>query len=941
MHDNLFDSRIGHLQNVMSLIEGHHRFLVKNTGTTIHADQQHYVLNPKGVLSNNRHFIAYSQMEAQPNGDATTEGQSVLILGYCYAYMATKDKKYLDAAKAYFKAYIDIFYDGTEPPNPPARYVCNWICNGKEPVLSNWPIDRAEPTHSGFKGVEFPFVNGRMTIPQGDPHWGEYLDKATFAFKGFLAWDAINAGVKGTKADGTVDWDSDGEQYDVDWLVDYLGRKIDWDGNILEQVATLPKGTVQLKNTTLTGTYKFNYATCQPVEHGGEYIQTNQVWHNRPLRVPIPHNYLGNAADAEEWFADCAYVMWKLTGDDYYHNVWQCVNITLAEYADIDSQDKFFRQETTASTPFTEGISYDWSYPDTMVPVYARDSAGFVTVRQEGQAATSLEQQAIWYRVDQNSIVETNFGGVGDDGSPITCTVELFMSDYKADVDTSRFTKRYPASTSKTVKKYDTPISEFVQANKADGSEYILSDIRATSDYGGTIVSTSYESGILGNRTDLVVKAQMPTSDAAFIIGFWLLDSSVLDPTALTFKNNTAMYMQLTDKDGWRWKFPIPNSNGAWQSVNFVKSQATLTDYQPNEDVPNPPPRPTYPNYTTVTQITIFTEADVANAYIQYYCVNDIPPLYTKNDGYTIKYRITLSGTGPHTALLGDCYLPVHRNDGLFGTPGVIPFSNIYMSESTQFDGWHGMPYPGYQYPFIFVHDTSAEGKQKLNNMIEFLYQSQQWYAQRFGILGPGASAYIWNRWDNLKYGVADTWTMYHWGNGSAWSGYQPRAFFGAARAWHELKQMGEPVPQKLIDYCENWAKWLAKFVKDSGGITPTEFPAEGTPLPVPDDFTGHMCALWLGGACYMHLCGSRVEGLDDLIEACVAELENNYVITGVPGHVMDGSWSPAVRLNTGSGPESNGMFFGFWAGEILRGLSIYLLYKTKKPGADLYDIDS
>lgn len=39
----------------------------------------------------------------------------------------------------------------------------------------------------------------------------------------------------------------------------------------------------------------------------------------------------------------------------------------------------------------------------------------------------------------------------------------------------------------------------------------------------------------------------------------------------------------------------------------------------------------------------------------------------------------------------------------------------------------------------------------------------------------------------------------------------------------------------------------------------------------------------------------------------------------------MNGCWSPSPRISTGSGPENEGMFFGFWAGEILRGLGLYL----------------
>ena len=92
------------------------------------------------------------------------------------------------------------------------------------------------------------------------------------------------------------------------------------------------------------------------------------------------------------------------------------------------------------------------------------------------------------------------------------------------------------------------------------------------------------------------------------------------------------------------------------------------------------------------------------------------------------------------------------------------------------------------------------------------------------------------------------------------------------------------------------------------------------------------MTGLWLAGACLAGLAGSQVKDLDYLIEACVTELQNNYVVTDVPGQPMNGCWSPAVRLGT-----DNGMFFGFWAGEILRGLSLYILYRTLGAGANIY----
>ncbi|VVP32264.1 hypothetical protein PS874_04274 [Pseudomonas fluorescens] len=123
----LISGRIPGVANAMSMIEGHHRFLVKNTGDTTDATVQHYVQNTQGVLANNRHFIAHSQMEYQPNGDGTTEGQSLHIIGYAYAYLATQKPEYLEAARWHWDAYVRHFYAGQPIPDTPSRWIANWI----------------------------------------------------------------------------------------------------------------------------------------------------------------------------------------------------------------------------------------------------------------------------------------------------------------------------------------------------------------------------------------------------------------------------------------------------------------------------------------------------------------------------------------------------------------------------------------------------------------------------------------------------------------------------------------------------------------------------------------------------------------------------------------------------------------------------------------------
>lgn len=73
------------LNNAFQLLDGHLYFLENNTGLTVNPDNGEFILNPDFVLANNRHIIGRTGQESQPNNDATTEGQSLLVIGCAYA----------------------------------------------------------------------------------------------------------------------------------------------------------------------------------------------------------------------------------------------------------------------------------------------------------------------------------------------------------------------------------------------------------------------------------------------------------------------------------------------------------------------------------------------------------------------------------------------------------------------------------------------------------------------------------------------------------------------------------------------------------------------------------------------------------------------------------------------------------------------------------------
>lgn len=1211
------------------LIQRHTSWVDENTGDTNDAQTDFYIVNDQHVLANNRHFINKTAMEYQPNGDATTEGQSLQILGYLYAYMGTSNPDYLAEAIAYWQAYVEYFYAGQPIPDTPQRWICNWIINGKEPILANYPVDAAEPSHSGFKGVPLTFTDGRTVIPHGAPYFGEWLDKVTFAFDGALSYGSINAGVKALREDGTTNWDESGTQYDVDWIIAWTGDKIDSDGDIISSGhAPAEHGTVQLKNDTLNGDHKLNFAPRVPLEDGGYLIGRNEVQHNRPLHVPLlgSENQMGNAADGEVWFADCCYLLWKITGDEDYKKALDCVLFTAHEYTTIDSADRFFRQSVDANTPFTDGISYDYTYPGDQPLQYIRDESGYIqafvnvtpeevapppysleiwpsdehglarapsgevvliggdfddnegqldipvdiglckkvqteyyksmllkengslvffgleefdmhlipgslgpvadfamgeehvlaleeggavvawglngdnqldvpaglgevvsvhcgsftnyllmadktvvawgfngepgypeygtpatipgdltgvlkiatgyyhvaflieggTVRTIGSydlgqqsvpvglsgvvdvmccydtvfalksdgtvviwgdnpgdiftpppedgpytfvgarannayfkkadgniiatgvvyndltiipaeldppapseiegADLTLEQQSIVFRINSASKCRTTFGGLDINGGPISATVSLTIGETKHS-GARVYESPLPHSNSLDPVTYDVPVTEFAAIADELGNKYITASLSSSTDYGGTVVTEEIQESVLGDRKARVVNAYYPDDDAAFIIGFWLTETELAPLNTISYKSDAEFDLRIEDDDGWRWYWILPDTGGAWSTFVLDQSEMVLSGYQPGHDGD---PDPAAPNFTELDQATVILEngSDTEKNFTLY-CVNDIPELFNSADGWTHYYSVTFSAPSIYRVVLGDCTIIDFRVDSLDYCPGVIPFSNIYQEESEQIGAWHGLPYPGYQAPVIYALEFSENDFTKLNNCIDFLYDSQRAFYSQFGELGPGASAYVWDRWDALEYGDVGTWTMYHWGDSRAWSGYQPRAFSWAARAWQELKYRNRPVPQKLIDYCENWLVWLAEFVSING-TSPDEFNPDGTVDG--GDFTGHMVGLWLSGACYCQMAGTQYsDEAETLMEICVKQLSDEIVYIE-PGHPMNGSWSPYA---------GGGMAFGFWTGEILRGLGLYMMTRRDLRPSDFYTENS
>lgn len=976
----------GRIQNVLSMIKGKTKWLKNNTGTTYDPTTDHFIMNEEGILNNNRHWTNNrTRMQGIYDGTATTEGQTILILGYLHAYMATGDKQYLADAERYTEAHLRYFYDNKPIPETPSRWTCNWVINGKEPVLANYPINPDVGTQGGFKCVPVMITNGKGQVPHGHPFWGEYMDVMMYAHRGAMSWESINARTQRIQQDidGLINWDevlnhvitdtatpwestawvdwegligekptinwesgNRAKQYKISTVNVHTGWKIgvgkgpadqSWSGEELEEVPHSEIGEFQLEDNTVNGVYFVNYATQNPLDKGGYLVGRNEAWHNRPIMTPfINHRetQMGDAADAQVWLIDCLYILWRLTGKDKYKKALESNFYTSHEYTYMDIDARFFRKGVGLATPFTDGTSYSYTSGEAVQEEISRDEGGYISV-YVNTGRVYLEQKSVRYRVSLDSTLKVEIKGYtlhGESDVIPTATVNLTISPEKNSPE-GAISYSLPLNLSEGPVHY-IPFSRMIQSTPPEGKHYVTVDNRAIVDVGDTEYELSINDSILGKLRDTTAKVSLNGPSSQFIYGFWLEDGSVLKVDRVTYKSEAPLALHIKDDEGWAWHWPLPVSED-WVTLDTPLSGLVLNSWQPNGGE-----RPTKFAGSGHTDQVSFRVVDEENlpAKFEFYCFNDLPDAFNEIDGWTRYFTLVVGNAKvPCTFQIGDCLVENYRLDSVRYTPGVIPFSNAYINGSSQIGDWRGLPYPGYQWPMMYCIQKNHNWFDVwLNNQIDFMYDAQVAYTDKWGEVGPEAAAFVWDREDALSYGPADTWIFYHWDKQTPWSGYHPRSYMSASRAWYELSIRGRNIPEKLQLYVERWTSWLAKYIKRWGNL-PTSFPTNENAMEVPPNpINSHQTGLWLAGSCYGMLAGMSPEHGDIVADACVSELveHRDIIPSDKPGFVMSGAWSPWADPN-----GTNGMAYGFHTGELLRGMGLYIMYRNHGSGYNIFDM--
>ncbi|MCS5736705.1 SURP domain-containing protein, partial [Herbiconiux sp. CPCC 203386] len=353
-------------------------------------------------------------------------------------------------------------------------------------------------------------------------------------------------------------------------------------------------------------------------------LKRNEPWHNRPCVVPmkvVPAD-MGNASDAEQWFGDAAYLMYRLAPDldpdkSKYQSVWKCVIFNCRTYTDIDSADKFFRKDENhvMGRPWTDGISYYYTYPGKQIigeTNFDRDGLGYIEAKPPLKTKTlTLEQQAVWYKVGPQSEVVSYVGGLSDqtpDGFlPIRVNVEVVLAEHKTDPDSrmTRWRASIPTNSGGTADEYRIPLSQFVASYRPGTNvPYNMCTTSTVATFGPNALTTPSAKTVFldssefwDGRRDSVVEIEwgdtLEDSSGVSLGLTWSTGGGKIPFGSLYYRSDVPFTITYVDSQKWHWHWDVPATaidatthKPVWGQFPINKSNAIFSLWQPDHPLP-------------------------------------------------------------------------------------------------------------------------------------------------------------------------------------------------------------------------------------------------------------------------------------------------------------------------------------------------------------------
>lgn len=804
----------------------------------------------------------------------TSEGQFLTILGYIHMYEATGQLKWLGKAEKLVDGAISFMFGSTKFPgetfNEYNLYTPQWLFNAAEDFTAE----------AFYTDKTFSFVNGVATI-----------NCAYSARKAFKAYSS---------------------EYHLLWD-DPFATVVDKDNAIAPFYSV---ASISVTGNTMTVTLSESVTAnliCVYSDLGGPTIIGSECYEAYPIWRAMLTGEIASAVDSLIWSYDCWCRLYTITNSERYRLLKFHTENILKFCCAMPSVNAYINVSSNLETIFSDSGSFNddnrepactWARSETdgSIEITVPEGAGIFSVGDRFSVDTQLTER--YYEVGIRTDIPTDIGmsvQVVDLAGVIIGTYNYWQKTTGgSNVETLQYhLGAFKKTTNCIFDLSYAPHRELIY--KSEHSTCVFSTEKV-GDYQ------------LARVIDFFVGTEHTESGEAF--AGWSQYHPTLNTATFTelpdinYKSSGNIEVRFLDEAGWVWIKALPNHKD-YATESLQMSSFYLYEDQKNSitgDVPSAP--------TGECQTLLFCAAST-NAKLHLLrlgSIEDMPIPFGINTVIINMFEETAQTINLYTIR------PLPITDYKYA-PWVFPFT--FNTLGSVLNSWRGCPYVGYQAPWVWANMELQDG---VDTSLEFLRDAQMAYYTELQDNKFFKPVFIWNRWDSVKYGEANTFSWDGPDPNTAWGGYQYRALEVTTRVL--LMQPANDVAGKIVtDYFLSLDRnWPADV-----GRPPSTFSRDGSLTTDVNDING--IALILRSAVYALQSGAINEGLcARMINKCIVLLDNLFV--------WPNTRTEYNTLNTQATWDNNSIWYQFHGGELMSALAelmkvttndIYIQGKTKQ----------
>lgn len=811
-----------------------------------------------------------------PPTTGTSEGQLLVIRGCLELYLQTGDKLWLKRANTLVNALLKYFYPTPViPSEPDYSWVPHWLVNVTAP----------------FKSREY-FLNGQAHFEQGI---------ATVNYDQVFKIFSVRA-IDATLA---YDWAPDapiktGKNYEIDHTNVSYGQS---------------KAVIYLKDTTFTGDALVAYSSeTGPVIQKGEMVEAYPVWR------PLQEGEIAAAIDSLPWALDVFQLFYKATGSTKWQNAVNSTVASIEAAYKVDNTDYFLKPRGANEEVLSNGVtSYSTRSP---AATYQNTTDGLISITYPESDGEELFGS--W--VGDHLVFNNTHYMQMKLGTDIPTKINFLIDETGTYDPQRRWTSALFTSGQGTVPEqleiFNLKPSDFFRASAIWwGHGYTTDGDGNASVSAHSAISATEKIADINGKKGLYKQIDFTRGDEGGWYGwaqYVIVGSFTNLPFDISYRTQNAIDFVIVDSKGQQWRYSLPATNGAFVTKTLNVQNFTGTNGAQSSDL------------QAGAYNTMFFDAidNKASLDLEYMGQKEIMPESAGITNISIGYNLK-----PALSLAIGYVISMPRRNPLPYAPYIAPFDMHFLkgnlseeshSGSVDHTGGslsdlRGAPYTGYQAPWIFQETSAFNTDEKIGNAtaletnLQFLSDSQDYYANNTGLRGFFAPVFWWDYRDDANGHPINSFSMTGpWGN--VWGGFQYRTFSDVARVL-----TNDPENAQARKIFLDFVTGLNEIWLDSDDINtfPTDF--NDRVLPAHSQNDPHMVAVLiraLSMGINANLTAQQQQLIYNLINRGLSYLNRMVIpISEDPFSIsqVEGTFSPNPYINE---------WYEYWGGDILSSLA-------------------